>query len=138
MAVNGPTGAMVTVPADTITVSVQPDLSGLGRLGTVLAGHAQAPGVAALRQQLNGIMSAPPQAVYRLAFSETANSASSTAHTVSDQLGQLRIVREYIPWGLFGLGATLLVAAGLTLVRRPPRAEGEHAPPADVGWPHAA
>ncbi|HZQ83908.1 MAG TPA: porin PorA family protein [Acidimicrobiales bacterium] len=137
IAVNRPTGALVMVPSDTITVSVQPDMGGLGQLQPMLAAHAQAPGVAALQHQLAAIVGTPPQPVYRLAFSETAPSAAATAHTVSDQLTQLRIVRVYVPWGLLVLGAVLLAAAATTFIRRA-RPEVPETAPAPVEWPHAA
>jgi len=137
MAVNRPTGALVTVPSDTITVSVQPDMSGLVQLQPMLAAHAQAPGVAALQQQLDAIVAAPPQPVYRLAFSETAPSAAATAHTVSDQLTQLRIVRVYVPWGLLVLGVALLAAAAIAFIRRA-RPEVPETAATPVEWPRAA
>lgn len=137
MAVNPTTGALVKVPSDAITVSVQPDMSGVGQLGTMLAAHAQAPGVAALQQQLDRTVGAPAQPVYRLAFSETEASAASTAGTVRDQLTLVRIVREYVPWGLRGIAVVLLAFAVLTFVRRP-RPEAAETVPAPAEWPRAA
>jgi hypothetical protein len=135
-AVNHTTGVLVEIPSDTVTVSALPDLSGLARLVPVLAAHAQAPGIAALQRQLQAVVQAPPQPVYRLAFSETAASAASTAKAVRHQLFVLRIVRTDIPWGLGAVGAVLLAAAAATVLRaRRPRPSAVAAPTGPAEYP---
>ncbi len=128
-AVNPTTGALVEVPSETDTLFVQPSTGAITRLAPVLAAHAQAPGIAQLQRQLQAVVQAPPQPVYRLAFGETAASAASTAKTVRHQLFLLRTVRTSVPWGLGALGAVLLAATAVTALRpRRPRRSTVPAP----------
>ncbi len=95
-------------------IAFKPATGGISTLVSVLDRHRSLPGVPAALRALRALVSAPPQAVYQLTYTETPASVASMVVTANSQLTGIEVVTEVVPISAAVLGA-LLVILGLGL-----------------------
>lgn len=116
VAVEPHTGALIWVDTTAEGLKVSPSLSGLARLGPLLAQYASVPGVQTLRNALDTIGSAPPQTVVSYNYVQTRASSQSMANFAESQIRKMELVGA-VPWVLGAVGV-VLAAVGIVVGRR--------------------
>ena len=124
---------------DTLTAvraySVRPDLGPFAAgLTPMLAAHPSNLAAAPLADGSKKLTAAPAQPLYTLTFHQTAASVTETAGQAGHNANLLRIIEQWIPVGLGGIG---LILAGLAITgrwrREPPAAKPTRPGPQKIG-----
>jgi hypothetical protein len=103
------TGALIAVDSKQEGVEVQPDLSGATALQPLLDKYADIPSVRAVSDGLAKLAQSPPQPAQLLEWRQTPASSRHMAGIARDQGRMMTIVTWWVPLGLAGLGAALVV-----------------------------
>jgi hypothetical protein len=112
------TGTIVKLQSIIDGVAVRPNPAPLKTVSSILARHLNVAGVSAAIAAINHIVSAPPQPVYELRYTETPSAVASSVKLANNQAGQISVATLYIPIGLGILGLLLVSPAIVGFARR--------------------